>query len=50
MLSRGTDELEVDSFFVRFLSGVERTLAQADHAMLLQLVPAADAARHAGRL
>ena len=43
VLSRGTDELEVDSFFVRFLSGVERTLAQADHAMLLQLVPAADA-------
>jgi DNA-binding LacI/PurR family transcriptional regulator len=44
VLSRQTDELEVDSFFVRFLSGVERTLAQADYAMLLQLVPATDAA------
>jgi LacI family transcriptional regulator, repressor for deo operon, udp, cdd, tsx, nupC, and nupG len=44
VLSRRADELEVDSFFVRFLSGAERTLARADYAMLLQLVPATDAA------
>jgi DNA-binding LacI/PurR family transcriptional regulator len=44
VLSRRADELEADSFFVRFLSGVERTLAQADYAMLLQLVPNTDAA------
>jgi DNA-binding LacI/PurR family transcriptional regulator len=44
VLSRGADQLEVDSFFVRFLAGVERTLARADYAMLLQLVPATDAA------
>lgn len=44
VLSRGTDQLEMDSFFVRFLSGAERTLARADYAMLLQLVPATDAA------
>jgi DNA-binding LacI/PurR family transcriptional regulator len=44
VLSRGADQLEVDSFFVRFLAGVERTLARADYAMLLQLVPASDAA------
>ena len=43
VLSRGADQLEVDSFFVRFLSGAERTLARADYAMLLQLVPATDA-------
>jgi DNA-binding LacI/PurR family transcriptional regulator len=40
--------LEVDSFFVRFLSGVERTLARADFAMLLQLVPGSDAAATLG--
>ena len=59
VLSRRADQLEVDSFFVRFLSGVERTLAPADYAMLLQLVPATDAAgalgayerlSHAGRV
>jgi LacI family repressor for deo operon, udp, cdd, tsx, nupC, and nupG len=44
VLSRPAEELEVDSFFVRFLSGVERTLAPADYAMLLQLVPATNAA------
>jgi LacI family repressor for deo operon, udp, cdd, tsx, nupC, and nupG len=31
-------QLEVDAFFVRFLSGIERTLAAADYALLLQLV------------
>ena len=44
VLSRAAEQLEVDSFFVRFLSGVERTLAPADYAMLLQLVPANGAA------
>lgn len=44
VLTRGAEQLEVDSFFVRFLAGVERTLSPADYAMLLQLVPATDAA------
>ena len=48
VLSRAADQLEVDSFFVRFLSGVERTLAPADYAMLLQLVPATDGAAALG--
>src|SRR6201995_2502332 len=48
VLSRRSDELEMDSFFVRFLSGVERTLAHSDYAMLLQLVPATDAAATLG--
>ena len=39
MLERDPAQLEVDSFFVRFLSGVERALAPADYALLLQLVP-----------
>jgi DNA-binding LacI/PurR family transcriptional regulator len=43
VLTRGAEQLEVDSFFVRFLAGVERTLAPADYAMLLQLVPPTDA-------
>jgi DNA-binding LacI/PurR family transcriptional regulator len=42
VLSRAADQLEFDSFFVRFLSGVERTLAPEDYALLLQLVPTAD--------
>jgi DNA-binding LacI/PurR family transcriptional regulator len=44
VLNRAAEQLEVDAFFVRFLAGVERTLAPADYAMLLQLVPATDAA------
>src|SRR5438552_2474582 len=44
VLTRGAEQLEVDSFFMRFLAGVERTLAPADYAMLLQLVPATGAA------
>jgi DNA-binding LacI/PurR family transcriptional regulator len=43
VLARKADQLEVDSFFVRFLSGVEQMLAPADYALLLQLVPAPDA-------
>jgi DNA-binding LacI/PurR family transcriptional regulator len=40
VLARDPEQLESDAFFVRFLSGIERTLAPADHALLLQLVPA----------
>jgi DNA-binding LacI/PurR family transcriptional regulator len=48
VLSRGVDQLELDSFFVRFLTGVERILAPAGYALLLQLVPAADASHALG--
>src|SRR5918912_3505893 len=40
VLARDAKQLELDAFFVRFLSGIERTLAPADHALLLQVVPA----------
>jgi DNA-binding LacI/PurR family transcriptional regulator len=40
VLARDPAQLELDAFFVRFLSGIERTLAPADHALLLQIVPA----------
>jgi DNA-binding LacI/PurR family transcriptional regulator len=40
VLARDPAELETDAFFVRFLSGLERTLAPRDHALLLQLTPA----------
>ena len=39
VLARDAAQLEVDAFFVRFLSGIERTLTAADYALLLQLVP-----------
>ncbi|HET6550901.1 MAG TPA: LacI family DNA-binding transcriptional regulator [Solirubrobacter sp.] len=39
VLARDAAQLEVDSFFVRFLSGIERALTAADYALLLQLVP-----------
>jgi DNA-binding LacI/PurR family transcriptional regulator len=39
VLARDPAQIELDSFFVRFLSGLERTLAPADYALLLQLVP-----------
>ena len=39
VLARDPARLELDAFFVRFLSGVERTLAPRDYALLLQLVP-----------
>ncbi len=48
VLARESEELEVDSFFVRFLSGVERVLARAEYALLLQLVPLAGAANTLG--
>jgi DNA-binding LacI/PurR family transcriptional regulator len=38
VLARDAELLELDAFFVRFLSGIERTLAVADYALLLQLV------------
>jgi DNA-binding LacI/PurR family transcriptional regulator len=40
VLARDPAQLELDAFFVRFLSGIEQTLAGADYALLLQLVPA----------
>jgi DNA-binding LacI/PurR family transcriptional regulator len=43
VLTREVEELEVDSFFVRFLSGVERRLAPAEYALLLQLMPSSAA-------
>ncbi len=39
VLERDAEQLEVDAFFVRFLSGIQRALAVADYALLLQLVP-----------
>src|SRR3954453_23766703 len=40
VLARDPGHLELDAFFVRFLSGIERTLAPCDYALLLQLIPA----------
>jgi LacI family transcriptional regulator, repressor for deo operon, udp, cdd, tsx, nupC, and nupG len=40
VLARDPAHLELDAFFVRFLSGIERTLAPLDYALLLQLIPA----------
>lgn len=48
ILARQTEELEADSFFVRFLAGIERKLAPADYALLLQLVPVAGADKTLG--
>ena len=39
VLARSPEQLEGDSFFVRFLSGIERVLTAADYALLLQIVP-----------
>src|SRR3954452_19764711 len=39
-LARWAAQLEGDSFFRRFLSGIEATLTAADYALLLQIVPA----------
>jgi DNA-binding LacI/PurR family transcriptional regulator len=41
VLARSIEELETDSFFVRFLSGIERVLTAVDYALLLQIVPGA---------
>ena len=39
VLARDAAALELDAFFVRFLSGIESALTAADYALLLQLVP-----------
>jgi DNA-binding LacI/PurR family transcriptional regulator len=39
VLARSIAQLEGDSFFVRFLSGIERVLTAVDYALLLQIVP-----------
>src|SRR4051812_39484292 len=44
VLARNAAQLELDSFFVRFLSGIEAALTAADYALLLQLVPGGAAA------
>src|SRR5690349_17318897 len=37
LLARPLDQLEVDPFFVRFLAGIERTLARSDHDLVLRV-------------
>ena len=39
VLARSAAQLEGDTFFVRFLSGIEQVLTAADYALLLQIVP-----------
>jgi DNA-binding LacI/PurR family transcriptional regulator len=39
VLARDPAQRELDSFFVRFLSGLERVLAPASYALLLHVVP-----------
>ena len=38
LLARPVDSLEADTFFLRFLAGVERALAATDHALLLRVL------------
>src|SRR5215216_2450546 len=38
VLMRQPDRLEFDDFFVRFLTGIERTLAAGDYGLLLQVL------------
>lgn len=38
LLARPVEQLEVDPFFVRFLAGIERTLAHSDHALVLRVI------------
>jgi DNA-binding LacI/PurR family transcriptional regulator len=42
LLSRSVDQLELDPFFVRFLAGVERTLAHSDHDLVLRVAEHVD--------
>jgi DNA-binding LacI/PurR family transcriptional regulator len=42
LLERPLEQLEVDPFFVRFLAGIERTLARTDHALVLRVSDEAD--------
>jgi DNA-binding LacI/PurR family transcriptional regulator len=37
LLARPLEQLEVDPFFVRFLAGIERTLARTDHTLVLRV-------------
>jgi DNA-binding LacI/PurR family transcriptional regulator len=37
LLVRSVDQLETDTFFVRFLAGVERRLARSDHDLVLRV-------------
>jgi DNA-binding LacI/PurR family transcriptional regulator len=46
LLARPLEQLEVDPFFVRFLAGVERTLARTDHALVLRVSERADLAAY----
>jgi DNA-binding LacI/PurR family transcriptional regulator len=46
LLARPLEQLEVDPFFVRFLAGVERTLARTDHALVLRVSDRADLAAY----
>src|SRR3954447_4076763 len=39
VLARSATQLEGDSFFLRFLAGIEAALTAADYALLLQIVP-----------
>jgi DNA-binding LacI/PurR family transcriptional regulator len=42
LLSRSVDQLEVDPFFVRFLAGIERTLAHSDVDLVLRVAEQVD--------
>ena len=42
LLTRSVDQLEVDPFFVRFLAGIERTLARSDHDLVLRVAEQVD--------
>jgi DNA-binding LacI/PurR family transcriptional regulator len=42
VLARPVEQLEVDPFFVRFLAGIERTLARTDHALVLRVMDELD--------
>jgi len=42
LLVRSVDQLEVDPFFVRFLAGIERTLARSDHDLVLRVAEEVD--------
>jgi DNA-binding LacI/PurR family transcriptional regulator len=46
LLSRSVDQLEIDPFFVRFLAGVERTLARSDHDLVLRVAEHVDLAAY----
>ena len=49
LLSRSVDQLEVDTFFVRFLAGVERALGGSDHDLVLRVTENVDLGAY-GRL